>query len=397
MSSIATDRVIVGRQSIRDAGSAVVGYVLLTAAADPQFRDEDAPGLPPAAVGGNLDALVGDRRLFWPLPADGSDEPPAPPARTVLTVGEDINDDPAVVTRCVELAGAGYGIALTGLPWAAPDAALTAAASIAEIDTGAHPAAELPALVERLRRPGLQLLATGLDTPDALATARELGFDLFRGAAVERLPCEQRREPGPSELARARMSATLLQNPLDFDEIEDMLRTEPGLTYQVIELASIGRLGDTARQVTSLRRALVLVGSWRIQNWMVMLLAQPQAERTDGAMSGALARARACELLTAGLGRNEARLGFTAGMISSFEQLTQVPRDELVQTLALSAELRDAAFGGESELGRVVADVAARQEGADGEVGRSGRPVAAIEAALAAGYEWALRASAVLA
>jgi EAL and modified HD-GYP domain-containing signal transduction protein len=397
MSSIATDCVIVGRQSIRDRDSAVVGYELLTGAVDPGFRDDDAPGVPPAAVAANLDLLLGDRKLFAPVPGAGSDDPAGPPERTVLAVPESVNDDPAATARCLELAGRGYGLALTDLPWTAPDPALLAAAGTVGIDTRVVPATDLPALVEQLRRPGVQLLAAGLDTPAALADAHRLGFDLFRGVALERLPGEQRREPGPSELARARMSATLLQNPLDFDEIEDMLRTEPGLTYQVIELASIGRLGDTARQVTSLRRALVLVGSWRIQNWMVMLLAQPQEQRSDGAMTGALARARACELLAGTLGRNEARLGFTAGMISSFEQLTQVPRDELARTLALSEELREAAFGGDSELGRVIGDVADRQEGAVVERPRSGRPPAAIEAALAAGYQWAMRAGAVVA
>jgi c-di-GMP phosphodiesterase len=192
------------------------------------------------------------------------------------------------------------------------------------------------------------------------------------------------------------MSSILLQDPRDFDEIEDMLRTEPGLTYQLIELASVGRMGETARRVNSLRQAMVLVGSWRIQTWMAMLLAHPRGHRTDGAMTGALARARACEVLARPLGQSTATLGFTGGMISSFEELTAVPREELQQTLALSEELRDAAFGDETPLGRLVTDVAERQEGRPEPRRLSGRPLAEIEAALAAGYEWAGRASAAI-
>jgi c-di-GMP-related signal transduction protein len=130
---------------------------------------------------------------------------------------------------------------------------------------------------------------------------------------------------------------------------------------------------------------------------MMMLLAQPRASISNGAITSVLARARASEVLAESLGRGEARLAFTGGMISSFEELTQVPRAELEQTLALADDLRDAAFGADTALGRIVSDVADRQDGRAHARLLSGRSTPEIDAALAAGYEWAVRASSVLA
>jgi hypothetical protein len=74
-----------------------------------------------------------------------------------------------------------------------------------------------------------------------------------------------------------------------------------------------------------------------------------------------------------------------------------VPKDELRQTLALSDELRDAAFGNETELGRLISDVVDRQEGRGEPRRLSDRSIDQIEFALAAGYEWATRAGAAIA
>jgi len=411
--------VIVGRQSVRDRDLNVVGYEMLTAlvGAPPAGIDgEDEPydddteddgeehEYLPASVctsAAGIGPLVGSSKVFYRADRElltGESPLKTPAARIVIEVGEQFNDDAEVVGGCTALAQRGFTLALADLPWSAPATKqLLDLARIVKIDTRGRDRDELADLVQSLQRPGRQLLADHVESRAALAGLRGLPFDLYAGYGLQHIASGPQQDPGASQAGLARMSTLLLSRPRDFDEIEDMLRTEPGLAYQVMELASVGRMGETARRVTSLRRALVLIGSWRIQTWMAMLLANPHGERTNGAMTGALARARACEILATPLGRAEASLGYTAGMISAFDELTQVPRDELRQTLALSDELRDAAFGDETELGRLISDVMDRQEGRVERRGLSERPLEEIEFALAAGYEWATRAGAAIA
>ena len=121
------------------------------------------------------------------------------------------------------------------------------------------------------------------------------------------------------------------------------MRSEPGLTFQVIQLASLGRHGETRREIRSLREALVQAGAWRIQGWLALLLSRPAGGIADDAVTMAVTRARACELLAPRVGAS-AQIGFAAGMVSSFERLLQIPRDELASSLPLSDELRQAAL-----------------------------------------------------
>jgi len=421
-----TERVVIGRQVVRDRESDVVGYELLTTELavdadagwaddepvdaddqddDPDDEDDDErPGYLAAAActstAGVMNLLVGGHRVFHRASRAmllGEQRIGVPASRLVLEIGEEFNDDAEAVVGAQELAKSGFTLALADFPWAAPARQLLDAAGIVAIDTRGRSADELASLCQQLHQPGRTLLADKIETQDVLANVRGLGFDLFAGYALQHVHTGPHVDPGASQAGLARMSALLLSRPRDFDEIEDMLRTEPGLAYQVMELASIGRMGETARKVNSLRRALVLIGSWRIQTWMAMLLAHPHGQRTNGAMTGALARARACEMLAEPLGRSGASLGYTGGMISAFEELTQVPRDELQKTLALSDDLRDAAFGDHTDLGRIVTDVADRQEGRADPRRLSDRSPAEIDAALAAGYEWATRAGAAIA
>ena len=418
------ERVIVGRQSIRDRDLNVVGYQMLTAfvdAPEPVEYDEDEPDeeyradgedepadedheyLPASvcASAAGIGALVGSSKVYYRADRallTGQRPLKTPAARIVIEIDERFNDDAEVVVGCTSLAQRGFTLALADLPWSeAATKQLADLARLVKIDTRGRSRDELAELVQSLQRPGRRLLADHVESRAAVAELRGLPFDFYAGYGLQHIPSGPQQDPGASQAGLARMSTLLLSRPRDFDEIEDMLRTEPGLAYQVMDLASIGRMGETARRVTSLRRALVLIGSWRIQTWMAMLLANPHGERSNGAMTGALARARACEILATPLGRAEASLGYTAGMISAFDELTQVPRDELRQTLALSDELRDAAFGAETELGRLISDVMDRQQGRSQLRWRSGRPLGEIEFALAAGYEWATRAGAAIA
>ena len=84
-------------------------------------------------------------------------------------------------------------------------------------------------------------------------------------------------------------------------------------------------------------------------------------------------------------------MGFAAGMLSSFEGLLQVPADELSRSLPLSEELREAAFGGYSPVGRIVSDVSEFLQGANKSKSWSGSELANIKTAVASAYEWAFK------
>jgi EAL and modified HD-GYP domain-containing signal transduction protein len=397
MAAPAHERLVVGRQSIRDRAMDLVGHTLLFAT-----LDELSTGVPSDAVLGAstavLDRLAGDCQLWLDVdPACLMDGPPPllPPARTVLGVQVGAEFDAPLAEACRRLAGRGYTIALHGMRWFPGAERLLESASVVSADLPLLSADERAELVAGCLPFAVRLLASGVDAAHRIGELTAEGFDLFRGFAIQHAVLDPERAIGAANPARLASAASMLGGQLDFFEIEEFLRTEPGLTYQVLRLASLGRPGETRRKVHSVREALVLVGTWRIQGWIALLLACPDTPGSGDAITTALARARACELLAGAVGE-AARDGFAVGMISSFEEVLQIPAAELERTLPLADDLREAAFGERTPLARLVCDVADVQAGRRLPRRLSGLDRADLETALAAAYGWALAACAVL-
>lgn len=408
MTSAVSDRVVIGRQSIHDRNLAVVGYELRFGGIDsaPSVETADDPaeetGITSDVVFGalsvGLDRLVGDKRVF--LDADRSvlldpTQLALVPARSVIEVQPETAADADALRGCRELADVGFAIAVDGFAGFDGMQELLKIAAIVKVDVQAVSAERLHRLVPRCQDRDVQVLADRVETPELLADLRETGVDLFQGFALHKPTVATGRPLGAINLARLRMSASVIGQQLDFDEIEELLRTEPGMTYQVLQLASLGRYGENRRQVHTVREALVLAGSWRIQSWISLLIACPVQDAPRDAITAALARARACELLARAVGQ-PSRTAFTAGMISAFEPLLGVSADELSRSLPLADELREAAFGGRTSLGRLVRDVADHQAGTLFPRRLSGVAATQLDAAMAMALQWAWQAASVL-
>ena len=398
--------VIAGRQSIHDRQRAVVGYELRFAAADetrPELNSVQGSGIISShvvygALNIGLDRLVGDKRIF--CNADralliGATPLSLPPTRTVLIIDASIVMDDEVIAGCRRLVHVGFSLALAASPWFDGADRVRDFASIVKIDVQAVQGERLVALMDRCRRPGVQLLAEKVETTEELDSLLGMGFDLFQGFALGKPTVESSRVVGASELSRLQLAATLVSDSLDFAEIEQIMSTEPGLTYQVLQLASLGRMGEARRTVSSLREALVQAGEWRIQSWIALLVTRPSGGSAGEEVTTALARARACELLAKQVGEPP-RMGFTAGVVSSFELLVQIPAEELARTLPLTEELRAAAFGDQTPLARIVCDVSDLQSGREFPRMLSGISQTELDDTLAIAFNWALESGSVL-
>ena len=76
----------------------------------------------------------------------------------------------------------------------------------------------------------------------------------------------------PGRLAGLRVSARLLDAECPITVIEDIIRGDPAMSHQLLQLAGAGAAGGMKRTVRTLRQALVLVGWRRLQSWVALLL-----------------------------------------------------------------------------------------------------------------------------
>ena len=359
--------IVVGRQAIFDRDLQVVAYELLfRPRADAELAGTDLPGTLMTAnvlfstfsIG--IEQLVGDKLMFCNADRsvlDGSVPIVLPPDQTVIEVLESVTCDDAAIEGCLRLLGAGYQLALDDFVWFEGAERLLELASVVKLDLLQYSEAELTEVVTRCREYNVRLLAEKVESEAQLELCMELKFDYFQGYFLERPRNVSGRTLSGSQLGTARIAASLLNREFEVSELEEIVRTEPGLAYQVLQLAGIGSRHGLRRQVRSLRDALILVGPMRVQSWLALMMLREHNTPSQHDLVVALTRAKMSELLALRLSPNLGPLGFTAGMLSAFDLLMRVDTAEVIAALKLDDELHAAAFGGDTAVARVVRDV----------------------------------------
>ena len=408
------ERAVVGRQGIYDDHE-LVGYELLfrqvgpLAGAARPTGDQMTAAVVYSALSIGLNTLAGDHLVF--CNADRgvlTGELPLllPPQRTVVEIVEGIVIDEEIVAGCRKLVEAGYALALDNFVDGSGQEALLSLAGIAKIDLLVTPAARLPEVVAKCKANDVRPLAEKVESREDLPRLRELGFELFQGYALDKPSIVEGRTLAPGAAGQINAAVDVLGSDGDFDELEAVIKRDPALAHQVMLLASIGRMGEPRRRLNSIREALVLAGSAQIRRWLALLLARPTSNSSDlrDAFLTTLVRARVCELVARRAGLDPG-LAYAAGMLSSLDALLRVTREEIADKLAISDELREAAFGGTSSLGRLVQDVSDYPSHAAVRPNRvpeaeesthSGLPVADFDAAFATAFGWAVEAASAL-
>jgi len=398
--------VVVGRQPIFDAGLTVRGYEVLrqqlevpepdahTGAgarlltADALFASDDAAG-----------RLTGGKVAYCsatPGVLTGSVPVAMAPERTVIEIPRSARMDDNVSDACRSLREQWFTLALEDLMFFDASEGLLEMADIVKMDLAELDEEQLPWLRDQCRSAGVSMVARHVDRPDDFDRGRDLGFDLFQG----HLLATPRPVPGQpldaGRIARMRMSVQLLDQEFAIDDIEEIVRTDPAMTHQLLQLAGIGAAGGMRRTVSTVRAALVLVGWRRLQGWVALLMLTDRGTTSDEVIATTLARARMAELVAQAVDPALAGPAFMAGLLSCLDVLTGSPIDEVVGTLPITDELRAAVVGHEGPLGAIVADTVDYQLGRPDDATRSGlAQVDLVQASLDA-LEWAVEMATAL-
>lgn len=363
--------VVVGRQPIFNRELEVVAYELLfRPVQDGGAASPDGDAMTTEVLYGALnigvDRLVGDKKIFCNADRGvltGVVPLPLPPERTVVEVLESVTIDPDVEAGCRALRARGFALAMDDFVWFDGAERLLADAAVVKIDVRQLSADEVAETAARCRPFGTQLLAEKVETAAELAAFHAQGFDLFQGYALAHPVSVRAAALDATTLGVLRMSEAVLDERTDIEDLVQIVRGDPALALQLIEVASIGAPGELRRPVRSIREALVLLGTQRLRAWITLLQLRSAGTTAADDVLTVLARARMCELVALRDGRENTAFGFTAGMISALDRLLGLPPQQLTEILPLSRPLLDASFGVESSMGQLVQRVIAYEAG----------------------------------
>ncbi len=166
----------------------------------------------------------------------------------------------------------------------------------------------------------------------------------------------------PGAHAASRMLALQLVQRVaadaDTHEIENLLRQDPTLSYQLLRLVNSLGMG-VGRKITSFAQALLILGRQQLRRWLnLMLFAARQGDVRSGMLLARVAvRASALEQLAKlrGLDKPTQEQAFMAGMFSLLGVLFGLPLAELLAPLPLGEAVQDALLDRGGELGALLA------------------------------------------
>ncbi|MDD2740898.1 MAG: EAL domain-containing protein [Rhodocyclaceae bacterium] len=367
MSDNAEDQLFLGRQPILDRNQRLFAYELLFRDGSRNFANVTNGVQATATVIVNafaelgVEAALGSCRGFINVDEEFlfSDMLELLPHQSVvLEILETVPPTAAVIERCIALKAAGFTLALDDVIQLEPEfAELLALVEIIKVDIQPLSRVELMQLVMKLKPIGKQLLAEKVDSREQMEQCLTLGFTLFQGYYFAKPTIISGKKLDHSQLSLMKLMGLLLSDA-DTAKIEAALKSEPGLTINLLRMTNSVATGSTAK-ITSLGHAITVLGRRQLQRWLQLLLfaSNKEAGPSNPLLMLAATRGRLMELLAADLHSGDtpfADQAFMAGIMSLMPALVGLPIAEIVAPLGLTGAVRDALCDRSGVLGDML-------------------------------------------
>jgi EAL and modified HD-GYP domain-containing signal transduction protein len=356
--SLSADNVLLGRQPIIDKDREVFGYELL-------YRGEGGV----AGAAGNVatsrvlvdslinigfDSIVGDYPAFINATGEllvGDEIELLPRERVVFEILETTRPGKNLGRRLAQLAKKGFRFALDDFVYDPSWDPILEHVAFVKLDVLAEPIASRKQL-ERLRRPGIQLVAEKVETYEEFLHCLELGFDLFQGYFFCRPETLRGRATSANKLTVIRVLGALSDPTINTVRLAALISEDATLCYQLLRLCnSVAVRGK--RAIDTIEDAVVRVGMDNIRHWAsLLLLTQAKTRKPHELLFTAMTRARMCELLAQQDGVTNTGPFFVAGLLSIVDALLDQPFEELIVSMPLSEQLREGLLVRQNEIGK---------------------------------------------
>jgi c-di-GMP-related signal transduction protein len=365
--------IFLARQPIFDDAGATAAYELLFRSGwENAFTggDRDAAceqTLHDSLMEFGLGALTGSKSAYFNMTRKALLEEKyavLPKERVVLELLEDVEPDGAVLEACRSLKTAGYRLALDDFAFSQRHVPLVELADFVKIDFLATAAPERLSMVQKLASYPALLIAEKVEDRETFEEAKNLGFGMFQGFFFAKPEILSRSEVPRFKLGYLQFLKAIHKPQLDYQELEETIKQETSLSVKLLRFMNSAALGMSA-EVTSIRRALMLLGESRLRKWAsIVVLAGMGEDRPSELVVTGLIRARFCELLgeRAVVGVRTLDL-FLVGLLSVMDALLGRPLPEILRDLSISEETKQALVGTKSPLRQIYELAVAYERG----------------------------------
>lgn len=285
----------------------------------------------------------------------------------VVEILETVEATPDVIEALGHLRSAGYQLAMDDYVGGAEHADFLPLVTIVKIDVLAFQGdpERLATLVRALRPRVPVLLAEKVEDVETFKSLKGLGVDLYQGYFFARPEFVPGKKLSSGELSRLRILEELKKPELDIDKLGEVVQRDISLSYRLLRLINSAVFGLRS-EVRSVRHAISMLGERQVVQWLrVVVLADltPNPRARELALMS-VHRARFFEQLAIALrvvGPGDEL--FLLGLFSLLDAILGQPMDQLVESIALDAQLKAALLGKPSDMSVWLELVAAYERG----------------------------------
>ncbi|EED31320.1 diguanylate phosphodiesterase, EAL domain [gamma proteobacterium NOR5-3] len=340
----------IARQAIFDHNVKLFAYELLFRDSDtgaaPKDLDDDVATAQVLSISEEvgLTQLVGDRPAFINLPHRFLVEPellPFEPDNVVLEVLEHVDIDDQVIQGMAALGERGYTLALDDFVYDARfDTALKHVAIVKLEIPGIAPE-NWSSEISRLKDLGVKVLAEKVETNEEFETLKALGCDYFQGYFFAKPKVVTGKRLAPNKLAVIQLLSKVNNPETDIESLSELVSRDVAISVRAMNYVN-SAAGALNRRIESIREAVVYIGRETIRRWVTLLIMARLDGKPGELVTMALVRAKFMELLAEKGNQEDANAFFTVGLFSLLDAFMDAPLEEVIETLALPQELRDA-------------------------------------------------------
>jgi len=282
-----------------------------------------------------------------------------PRERVVLELLETLAVTPELITRCRELKEKGFTLALDDHEFNPVYEDLYGIVEIIKVDLLQTPMAEMRGMIENFRPHGLKLLAEKVETRDEFLQCHSMGFEYFQGYYFARPSVIEKRRVDEAATTLLKLMR-LMSEDADIGKVEQTFSRSPGLTYKLLLLVNSVSIG-VREKIQTIRHAVSILGRRRISQWVQLALFASDDSRglmnplvEMAAVRAGFMQQLACRHPLLRDNPEAPELAFTVGILSLLESIYDISIEEIVGTLDLSIDVRDALISRKGELGRLL-------------------------------------------
>jgi EAL and modified HD-GYP domain-containing signal transduction protein len=311
-----------------------------------------------------IERVIGNHLAFVNLTRSFilTDDPlPFAQDRVVLEILENIVADDELISATQKLVDQGYIIALDDFIFNESLRPLVQLAEIIKVDLLDFSEQTLKEQVSLLKQENVRLLAEKVETQQQFELCKKLGFDYFQGYFFSR-PTIIEGQAIPDSQVNLLFIITKLQNPdVELEDIEQLISQDVALTYKLLRLLNSASLG-LPRQIGSIKQGLIILGLKAIKTWTTLIALNDMKCAPPELMANTLIRAKMCEQLASHYNCS-AEMGFLVGLFSTIDAMMSHPMDELLKSLPLNNDIKQALSGGLGNLGELLQIVIHYEQG----------------------------------